>query len=111
MPNNSEQLLVCPRGSALHVTTLAGEVVKTVSSGKREGGDFLRCVVSPTGGWAHVVAEDSHLYCFELKDEGKLQHLLKVHEKEAIGVALHPHRNLVATWANEGTLRLWRSGD
>ena len=89
-----------------YVMSLAGEVVATLSSGKREGGDFVRAVVSAQGGWVHAVAEDAHIYCFELQ-EGKLQHLHKVHEKEVIGVAVHPHRNLVATWSDDSTLRLW----
>ena len=58
----------------------------------------------------HCVAEDSHLYCFEVK-EGKLQHLQRAHEKDAIGLAIHPHRNLVATWSDDGTLKMWRSAD
>ena len=46
-------------------------LVQTFSSGKRTGGDFVQCLVSPQGGWVHCVAEDSHLYSFEIK-EGEL---------------------------------------
>ena len=81
--------------------TLSGQLVQTFSSGKRTGGDFVQCLVSPQGGWVHCVAEDSHLYSFEIK-EGKLQHLLKAHDKDVIGLCMHPHRNLVATWSDEG---------
>jgi WD40 repeat-containing protein SMU1 len=62
---------------------------------------------SAQGGWVHGIAEDAHLYSFEVK-EGKLQHLLKAHDKDPIGVAIHPHRNLVASWSDDGTLKLWR---
>jgi len=109
MPNSPEQLVVCNRSPTLYVTTLSGQLIRALSSGKREGGDFVQCCVSPQGGWVHAVAEDSHLYSFDVR-EGKLQHLLKVHEKDVIGVSIHPHRNLVATWSDDGNLRLWRSG-
>ena len=57
--------------------------MQTFSSGKRTGGDFVQCLVSPQGGWVHCVAEDSHLYSFEIK-EGKLQHLLRSNAQSAL---------------------------
>lgn len=110
LPSNPEHLVVCNRSPHVYVMSLTGNVVQTLSSGKREGGDFVSCTVSAQGGWVHCVGEDSQLYCFDVQ-EGKLQNLLKAHEKDVIGVAVHPHRNLVATWADEGTLKLWRAGE
>lgn len=63
----------------------------------------------PQGKWVHAVAEDGQLYSFEVA-EGKLKHTLQAHDPSAmiIGAAVHPHRNLVATWSDDSTLRLWR---
>ncbi len=108
LPTNQEQLLVCNRSPTIYLMTLAGETVQTLTSAKPV--DFVRAVVSAQGGWVHGIGEDGTLHCFELK-EGKERHTLKAHEKDAIGVAIHPHRNLVATWSDEGTMRLWRSAD
>ena len=40
---------------------------------------------------------------------GKLEHLMPVADKGAIGLAHHPHRNLVATFAADGMLQLWKA--
>lgn len=110
LPSNAEQLVVCNRSPNVYVMGVNGSLVQTLASGKREGGDFVAATVTSQGGWVHCVAEDANLYCFDVR-EGALQNLVRVHEKDVVGVSVHPHRNLVATWAaDDGTLRLWHSG-
>ena len=108
VPGRPDQLVVCNRSPHLYLMSLSGELLQTLSSGKREGGDFVACAVSSRGGWLHCIGEDAHLYSFDAH-EGKLQNLLAAHDKGPIGVAIHPHRNIVATWAEEGTLKLWHA--
>lgn len=47
IPKATDQLLVCNRSSNLYITTESGEVLKTLTSGKSRGGDFLSCHISP----------------------------------------------------------------
>eukprot|EP00210_Caulerpa_lentillifera_P003733 g3566.t1 len=107
-PKSPDQFLVAPRSSSLLVISQYGEVLTTLQSGKEADGDFIGMVTGPKGEWYYALGEDSCLYCFSAATN-KLEHLLQVHKKGAIGLCHHPHRNLIATFNSEGETKVWKA--
>lgn len=105
-PKDPELLLVCNRSPKAYLVATDGVVVRTLSSGKAEKGEFVACAASPRGEWVYCLGEDGNLCCFSTAS-GKLEALLPAHTRGPVGVSHHPHANMVATFAADGHLKLW----
>lgn len=104
-PANAEQVVVCSKTAAVHLLSMSGQLIRSFE-GPAGGPDFVHCAVSPRGEWLYCAGSDQQLHCFSTAS-GKLERALKASEKDLIGAAHHPFRNIVATWGFDGQLRLW----
>lgn len=107
MPNNPDQIFVCTKSSQAYLMTIHGQVIRTFSSGKQTGADFVCATVSPQGKFFYCVGEDGILYAFDVA-AGLLENVMQVSDREVIGIAHHPLRSVVATITDDGQLKLWK---
>jgi WD40 repeat-containing protein SMU1 len=117
-----DAVLVCPRGPSLFVLALpGGALLRALPHGRGAGGggaarDFVAAALSPRGEYAYGLCADGVLVAFAMGAAAaagaggvaKVAHQLSAHERDALGLALHPHRNCVATFSGEGVLKLWK---
>eukprot|EP01105_Mastigella_eilhardi_P015961 TRINITY_DN3659_c0_g1_i1.p1 TRINITY_DN3659_c0_g1~~TRINITY_DN3659_c0_g1_i1.p1 ORF type:complete len:605 (+),score=162.91 TRINITY_DN3659_c0_g1_i1:229-1815(+) len=64
--------------------------------------------VSPRGQWLYCGTATGQVRCFSVST-GRMEHLLNAHDSRCVlGTTLHPHVNLMASFSEDGTLKLWR---
>eukprot|EP01061_Rhynchopus_euleeides_P016565 TRINITY_DN27885_c0_g2_i1.p1 TRINITY_DN27885_c0_g2~~TRINITY_DN27885_c0_g2_i1.p1 ORF type:complete len:560 (+),score=194.54 TRINITY_DN27885_c0_g2_i1:116-1681(+) len=103
----TDNIAVCSRAPVITVVSgRDGHIVRQIKSSDKMQSDFVSCTLSPKGAWLYCIGEDHRLYCFDTAS-GKMQHALQVSEKSVSGTAHHPHRNCLATWGQEGCVKLW----
>lgn len=107
--------MIGERSNSVFVTSAKGQVVKAITLEAKDddakagrSNEIATLCVGGQGVFVHAITSDGVLHSLNI-ETGRSEHSIKVHDKEIVGVAVHPHLNLVATYAMDGELRLWRA--
>ena len=111
-----DALLVVSRSGAAHILSTSGGTLRSFSGGPAPAYGvnghctFVSGCLSPQSGrWVHLLGDDGLLRTFSTAS-GQLEAVLpKAVDKGPLGLAHHPLRNLVATFASDGAVRLWKA--
>jgi len=104
LPKHPDRLIVATRSPVLRVMSTNGQVIQSYTL---TSGDIVAYCPSPKGNYVYAVGSDSVLYAFST-ETAKLEHVLKLHKKDVVGVTHHPHRNIFGSFSQDGTLKIWR---
>ena len=106
-----DRVLVVERGERMWQLSMEGKVAVEMKAAEEVEGakkvEWVSGVVSAGGLWVWGLSVEGVLYGFDVRDGAEVQRL-KVSKGEGIVLARHPHLNLVATAAQDSTVRLWR---
>eukprot|EP01087_Luapelamoeba_hula_P013048 TRINITY_DN3704_c0_g1_i1.p1 TRINITY_DN3704_c0_g1~~TRINITY_DN3704_c0_g1_i1.p1 ORF type:complete len:564 (+),score=78.93 TRINITY_DN3704_c0_g1_i1:180-1694(+) len=134
-PQNEELLLVGNKSAQVHVMNFEGKVLRTfsldgvakttsISTSTSSSGPvatnahvralespliFTQTICSRRGAFVYAVADDGQLYIFN-SGTGRLEHTLQLsqNKEEVIGVSLHSQRNIFASYAADGSVRIYK---
>ncbi len=103
-----KRFIACPMGSAIHIMTTLGEVIQTLGGEVVcTRGFFVTCVVSPKEELIYALGEDGTAHCFSIAS-GARKSALRVHDSNALGICHHPRQNILASFAKQDSLRVWK---
>lgn len=108
IPKRQDQFLVCNKTNTLFIMSIRGHIIKTLTHNKLKGSDFITASTSPQGDFIYGIAEDKHMYAFQLATGDQVGNV-KVCENEVIGMASHPLSNVVVAYDDAGYVLFFKA--
>lgn len=124
LPKNPEHFAVVNRSDTVVIMNMSGQTVRSLSAGRRGGTAACACV-SARGRLVLVAQDDGVLYALGAggaagsgtgtgtgtaagTGSGTLDATLPLHDAPPVGLAHHPHHSLLASFAEDGLLKIWK---
>ncbi len=137
LPHDQETLLVCTRSAAAYLVSLRGDVkrafrgsLSSPSQGQKKflgetgahqaaamsneasemsSHEFVACALDNAGKWLYCGCENGTVFVFNAQT-GSVERSFEAHKDGGlIGLAYHPRKRMLITWAEDGTLKMWSS--
>ncbi|RKP09127.1 WD40 repeat-containing protein SMU1-like protein [Thamnocephalis sphaerospora] len=102
---NDDQVVVCSKSGSLALASLNGKIVRRFPVGETVA---LDCAMSSHGTYLYALCEDGNMYCFHTPS-GELRRTIKITSAGVLGVAHHPSANIVAAYADNGEVSIWKA--
>ena len=105
MPRHLDRLVIAQRAPELLISSMNGQNISTFTIPNNINTACF--TVSPKANYVYIVGEDQVLYAFGAEST-RLEHVVKLHKKDVVGVTHHPHRNVFVSWSTDGSLKIWK---
>lgn len=104
----SSLILVCLNSKKAYIMTESGEVIKSFELRDPASDNFIACKQSNHGAYIYALTADGQVACFNFEST-RLEKKIRVLPGKAIGMALHPTRNILAAFCMDGSLKALKS--
>ncbi|KAI8108418.1 hypothetical protein M9434_006444 [Picochlorum sp. BPE23] len=108
LPSEPGHIIVAESSCHVYMMTVKGDLVRTYEVTGSDTGPVVGCRISNHGNYLIALTENGTLHCFE-KETGKLINTAATGSNRAIGLELHPHKNILACYFQEGVLKLFKA--
>lgn len=95
----------------MFMLSMDGDVLQTFkgdSINETKVGNFVSSALSMRGKWLYGVTDKGYLLSFTAAT-GVFETSMQISNGDVYGVTHHPYRNMIATFSNDGYVRLWKA--
>jgi WD40 repeat-containing protein SMU1 len=102
-----DRILIHQTSNVAYIMTLQGEILQSFTL-KESLGNIKACCVSNHGEYIICLTDIGYLACFRASS-GKFEQSVQAFTRNAIGMVLHPTRNILAAFSEEGLLKIFKA--